>query len=300
VTRGSAVALIITCVVLCGVVAMVVVAVGASVGFLPGLELYGLENIGAPRVGLVTLVGEIFVAQPTVEALQKMEKRDDVCAILLRVDSPGGGVVASQEIHDEVMRIRENGEKPVVVSMGSVAASGGYYVACASNAIVANPGTACGSIGVLTSYLNAKDLCEKIGISFETLTTGDFKGMGELDEEMTPEQREVIQAVLDDIHDQFVAAVSEGRNLPYDRVAEIADGRIFTGRQALDLGLVDEVGNLRDAVMLAGELAGVEREPVLIDDAVPTFGFFDEMKGLARQVAAKLADSNPKFELVYR
>lgn len=179
-------------------------------------------------------------------------------AVVIRVNSPGGSAAASQEINSEIKKLKEAG-KAVVVSMADVAASGGYYVAVAADKILANPGTTTGSIGVIMQVTNLEELYEKIGMEVETIKSGEQKDMGNPARSMTEEERSILQSISNDVYDQFVDAVAEGRNLSREKVLELADGRIFTGRQAYELNLIDELGDLYDAVETAGELAGLDK-----------------------------------------
>ncbi len=214
------------------------------------------------KVGVVEVTGLLSRPERTVEQLVEFARDDSIKAIIVRIDSPGGGVAAAQEIHREVVRARA--KKKVVASLGGVAASGGYYIAVGADRIVANPGTTTGSIGVIVEMGNIEELLDKIGVRFFSLKSGRFKDAGSPARPLTDEDRAMIQAVIDDMHGQFVAAVAEGRNLAPDKVRAIADGRILSGRQALDLGLVDELGNFRDAVALAGKLGGIEGDPEVV------------------------------------
>jgi protease-4 len=189
-----------------------------------------------------------------------MGKDTGISAIVLRVDSPGGGVVASQEIYDEVVRVRDDGT-PIVVSMGAVAASGGYYVACAGDSVVANAGTITGSIGVLMEFTNLEELLGKVGVEFDVVKSGEYKDTGSLAREMTDEERALLQTTVDDIYAQFVETVALEREMDEASVRALADGRILSGRQALDAGLVDRLGTLSDAVAIAGRMGGIEGEP---------------------------------------
>jgi protease IV len=182
--------------------------------------------------------------------------------VILRVDSPGGGVGPSQEIHREVLRLKE--KKPVVVSMGAVAASGGYYVSCAADKIIANEGTITGSIGVIMEFLNVERLFEWAGLKSRVIKSGKYKDIGSGTREMTDEEKKLLQAMVDDVHDQFVSAIVESRGIERATVLSFADGRVFSGRQAKEIGLVDELGNFRDAVAKAAELAGIEGDPKLV------------------------------------
>ncbi len=216
------------------------------------------------HVGLVRVEGIIADSRGVIADLQHFERQGNTRALVLRIDSPGGGVAATQEITREVQRIREEG-MPVVVSMGAIAASGGYYIACSADSIFANPGTLTGSIGVVMSFANLSELFGKLGMSYDVVKSGEYKDIGSWSREMTPEERELLQATVDDIHSQFVEAVAAGRGLPVEEIARLADGRVFSGRQALSSGLVDSLGTLNDAVMAAGRMGGIEGEPRLAE-----------------------------------
>ena len=214
------------------------------------------------KVALVRVEGPIIEAKTVVEEIKGYVKDSSVRAIVLRVDSPGGGVVPSQEIYNEVKKARA--VKKVVVSMGSVAASGGYYISAPADRIVANPGTITGSIGVIMVVPNLKGLLEKVGIKTEVVKSGKNKDLASVFRGIGDEERQIIQGVMDDVHEQFIAAVAEGRKMEIDKTRKISDGRIFSGRQAIGVGLVDEIGDLDDAVKVAGKLAGIEGEPVVV------------------------------------
>lgn len=213
-------------------------------------------------VGVVEVKGPIIDSTDTVRELYEMQKLDRVKTIVLRIDSPGGIVGPSQEISDAVKKI--NARKKVIVSMGSVAASGGYYIAAPAHLIFANPGTITASIGVLMKFSNIEGLMGKIGMKAFTLKTGQFKDSGSPFKKMTSEERRMLQDVIDGTHRQFVAAVAEGRKIPVEQVAAIADGRIMNGEQALRHRLVDRLGTFRDAVAEAGRMAGLGDDPPLI------------------------------------
>src|SRR3972149_2947776 len=219
----------------------------------------------SPRIALIKIEGVIVDSREVIDDLKKYKDNPAVKAILLRIDSPGGGVVPSQEIYEEVKKIREEGQKKVVVSMGTVAASGGYYIASASDRIVANPGTLTGSIGVIMELANVEGLLRKIGVDSLVIKSGRHKDIGSPFRKMKPEEREILQHLLDDIHNQFIEAVASGRGLPEDKIRELADGRIFTGREAKEIGLVDDLGNLQDAIRLTADIAGIEGEPKIVE-----------------------------------
>jgi len=213
-------------------------------------------------VGLVEVKGLIIDPLETVKQLHNFGKDDKVKSVVLRVDSPGGVVGPSQEIWSAVKNLKA--KKPVIVSMGSVAASGGYYIAAPATLIYANPGTITGSIGVLMKFSNLEGLMDKVGMKSFSLKTGKFKDVGSPSRAMSDQEKAMLQSVIENTHDQFVRAVAEGRKLPEDKVREIADGRIFSGEQALANRLIDRLGTLQDALAEAGRLGGISGEPGVI------------------------------------
>lgn len=237
-----------------------IVALESLLGQQVSLPSYGAH------VGLVRMEGAVYDSRRIVEDLDVMLADRGISAVVLRIDSPGGGAAAAQEIYSKASEVREAG-LPLVVSMGSVAASGGYYVACAADTIYANPGTITGSIGVIMSFSNLEELFGKIGVGFEVVKSGRFKDTGSWSREMTDTERALLQGTVDDIHAQFVGAVATERGMSEEDVAALADGRIFSGRQALESGLIDRLGSLEDAIEAAARMAGIEgtprvREPV--------------------------------------
>jgi protease-4 len=213
-------------------------------------------------VGVVEVEGVIVDSKKIIEQLTAFHEDGAIKAIVLRIDSPGGGVGPSQEIYDEVKRI--DADKPIVASMGSVAASGGYYIAAPARLIFANPGTITGSIGVIMEFTNFQELLEKIGLHSQVVKSGKHKDIGSPVRPMTDEDRAILQALIDDVHSQFIASVAAGRHLDPQKVRVLADGRIFTGRQARELGLIDELGSLEAAVRRAGELGGIDGKPEVV------------------------------------
>ena len=231
-----------------------------ALSILAGLRNQGDLPVGE-RIGVVEVEGFIGDSRPAVEALRGFREEDEVKAVILRVESPGGVIAPSQEIHDEVKRTAA--KKPVVVSMGAVAASGGYYISAPATKIVANPGTATGSIGVILQFHELHVLMDKLGLRARVVKSGPLKDAGSPFREMTGEERAVFQGLIDDLFDQFVDAVAEGRRLERQSVLSIADGRVYSGRQALDLGLVDQLGGFWDAVEMAQQMSGLEGKPRL-------------------------------------
>jgi len=214
------------------------------------------------RIGVIEIRGVIDSVQDSLKSLVEFRKDPNVRSILVRIESPGGGIGASQELYREIRRTIE--EKPVVASLGGIAASGGYYVASAANRIVANPGTITGSIGVISYFPNLRELLDKLGISATIIKSGRFKDTGNPDREMTQEERDLLQETMDQAHRQFIRDVARGRNLPEEKVRELADGRIIMGETAQQVGLVDELGNFEDAVKASAVLGKIEGEPDLL------------------------------------
>jgi protease-4 len=235
---------------------LLVLAVASFMG--PSSTRFALND----KVAVIEVFGVIADSKQIIGQLHNFWENDSIKAIVLRVDSPGGGVGPSQEIHDEIKRIAV--DKPLVVSMGSVAASGGYYIAAPAQRIIANPGTITGSIGVIMEFTNLQELFEKIGLKSQVVKSGLHKDIGSPVRPMTDGDRAILQAMIDDVHSQFVEAVAAGRNMEIEAVRELADGRIFTGRQAMSLGLVDELGNLEVAIKVAAQLAGIEGDPDVV------------------------------------
>jgi len=212
------------------------------------------------RVAIIKITGVIVNPLPTVRRIEKLRKDRSVKALVIRVDSPGGSVGASQEIYRAIERFKAEG-KPVVVSMGNIAASGGYYVSAPADYIFANPGTITGSIGVIVQHIAYKELMEKIGIKATSIKTGKFKDTLTPFRELTPEEKEYLQRTINEAYEQFLKAILKyrGKKISEEKLREIADGRVLTGERAKELGLVDEIGGLEDAVEKAKELAGVPK-----------------------------------------
>ncbi len=240
------------------------------------------------KVGVVKVEGIILKSQPVIDELHRYKKNRGIKAVVLRVDSPGGSVGPAQEIFKEVQRL--SGSKPVVVSMGSVAASGGYYISAPASWLIANPGTITGSIGVVMDVRNIEDLLRWMKIKHETIKSGEMKDIGSPYREMTEQERAYLQGVIQDVHQQFEQAVAEGRKLDMEKVHALADGRVFTGRQALEQGLVDQLGNLPDAINKAAELAGIKGEPQVVWPPRKRPLFWDQlMKGLLESASKEMA-----------
>lgn len=233
--------------------------VGIGMGFMfSGEDGFG----GGDRVAVLRVDDVILDSQPYIEDISKIEKDESVKAVVVRINSPGGAVAPSQEIYAEIKELNE--KKPVVASIGTVGASGGYYIACAARKILANPGSITGSIGVIAHFVNYKELLNWAKVDVEVIKSGKFKDVGSPVRELTETEREYMQGLIDNVYSQFKLAVSKARGIGSDKLGEVADGRVFTGEQAKALGLVDELGSLGDAVRIAGTMGGIKGEPELV------------------------------------
>ena len=254
--------------------------------------------VGQDGVAIVRVEGPILDSSQTVAELQTFAEDPLVKAIVVRIDSPGGGVAPSQEIYNAVKRVRKEQNKTVVASMGTVAASGGYYIAVATDRILANPGTLTGSIGVIMQMANFQELLEKIGVKSVVVKTGRFKDLGSPFRPMGEEERELLESVMNDTLSQFIEAVADGRSMDAADVEQLADGRVFTGRQAKSVLLIDEIGDLHDAVKLAGELSGIEGKPRVLETTKP-FSFQEFLESTFLGGVRSLAPSRFSAPLLY-
>ena len=243
----------------------VYVILGSIIGLF--FLLLILRSIGSnvsigEKVAVVDITGIISGSDATIKLIHTYRDDPSIKAIVIRIDSPGGSVAPVQEIYSELRKI----EKPIVASMGGSAASGGYYVACAADTIFANPGTLTGSIGVIMQFRQVKGLYDKIGLRQQVIKSGDFKDTGSPFRELTEQEQAVLQSTVDDVYNQFVDTIFEARGdlLTRPEIVELADGRIYSGKQALDSKLLDQLGNLPDAIKTAAELAGIEGKPKVV------------------------------------
>ncbi len=232
-----------------------------------------LQLRASNKIGVIPIRGIISDSSSIIKQIERFRKDDSIKAIILRIDSPGGAVAPTQEIYEEISKTAK--KKKVIASIGSVGASGAFYIACAADKIVANPGTITGSIGVIMNFVQAKELLKKIGIKLFAIKSGKFKDIGAPYREMTDEERRLIKDMLLEVKDQFVRAVAEGRHLPIKKVEKIADGRILLGSQAKRLGLIDKLGNFQDAVDLAKELVHIKGEVKLVYPRSGRFSFLN-------------------------
>jgi protease-4 len=250
------------------------------------------------KIGVVTIEGTITDPEPVVNQLVEFKKDKGIKAIILRVNSPGGGVAPSQEIYREVRKAAAT--KPVIASLGSVAASGGYYVASGANKIVANPGTLTGSIGVIMEFAQLEELFQKIGVGLEILKSGEFKDIGSPYRKLTQRDKDLLNALILEIQNQFVEAVAQGRNLPVEKVREIADGRILSGSQSKELGLVDQLGDFQDALDLAKEMSDIKGEVTLVYPKKPRARFWDLLFRDASEALYRSLRSTLGMRIEYR
>ena len=228
-------------------------------------------------IGIIDVKGMITNTEGLLHNIQLFRAEDTIRAVVIRIDSPGGAVGASQELYSEIKRLGR--DKPVVASLGSVAASGGFYAAIGADKIVASPGTLTGSMGVIMKFPNLEEIFKKIGYKSETIKSGKFKDIGASNRTVTPEERALLQNIIDIVHHQFINDIAESRALSVADVSKIADGRIFSGEQARDLGLIDELGNFHDAILLAAKLAEMNTTtfPELVYPPQDTVGFLSSL-----------------------
>jgi protease-4 len=248
--------------------------------FASALKRDGGEYVSSgsgDKIAIVEINDVIVSSEKTVEQIKRFREDKSIKAIILRINTPGGGVAASQEIYEEVKRTRDSG-KIVVVSMGSIAASGGYYIAVGSSLIIANPGTLTGSIGVIAQFISIKDLAEKLGINQTTIKSGHLKDAGNPFREMNDSDKAYFQDVVDNSFGQFLDVVSKERKIDRETLLKYANGRVFTGLQAKEYGLVDSLGTFEDAIRITTKMAGIEGEPRIVREK-KKFSFFEELLG---------------------
>jgi len=247
--------------------------------FFSGIQDGSDISIGTgDKIAIIELKNIIYDSRTIVRQFEKYGSDKSIKAIVFRVDSPGGGVAASQEIYEKVKSIRNSG-KPVIVTMGSVAASGGYYVSCGADTIIANPGTITGSIGVIAEFVHMQELLDKIGVGVTTIKSGALKDVGAPYREMTGDERASLQKVIDNAYDQFVTMISEEREIDKAKIIKFADGRIFTGQQAYENKLIDLLGTFQDAIDVAAKIANIKGKPTLVRERKRKLTIFDLLTG---------------------
>ena len=265
-----------------------------TIVFKLGAWSSGMSTDGVgKKVGIVHINGPIVNADATVKQLEKFRSRNDVSAIVVRIDSPGGLVSPTQEIYEKIKSVK--GEKPIVASMGVVAASGGYYVALESDTIMANPGTIVGSIGVVMNYPVMTELLEKVGIEFETVKSGDLKDVGSYSRAVTTADRAHLNDMVTDMYDQFVGAVSAGRSMARADVVSLADGRVYTGLKSKELGLIDAIGTFEDAIALAGSMGKIKGKPKTVQVNKKRPSLLDWFSGNLGQAMGSWVDMIPAY-----
>jgi len=231
--------------------------------FLTFFDIRDSFNSG-PKIGVVEINGPIIESKNIIKSLNYFIDKSSISGIIIRINTPGGGVAASQEIYSKVRKISDQNKIPVIASMGGMATSGGYYIALGADTIMANPGTATGSIGVIMSYPVIEELMDKIGIKNESIKSGSLKDAGSLYRDLEENERKYFQNLINDLHQQFVDVVSIERSLPKNKINKLATGQVYSGRQALNNGLIDLLGSMEDAVFLAARLANIKGKPTLI------------------------------------
>jgi protease-4 len=255
------------------------------------------------QIAALDLEGTIVDSRDFVDQIEEYGNRPGVRAVVIRINSPGGGVAASQEIYEAILKFRRETDKKVIVSMASVAASGGYYVACAADTIFANPGSVTGSIGVIMNWYNYGDLLQWAKLQNIVIKTGPFKDAGSSTRPLTEAEQAYFQSIVDSMHDQFVSAVSTNRNMAEEDVRKLADGRVFTGQEAVSLGLVDRIGTYQDAVDEAAAAAGIKGKPSILRPLKKSISLLDLLLGDVKSVLLQdfdRSESNFRFEYLWR
>ncbi|MFC3038766.1 signal peptide peptidase SppA [Virgibacillus xinjiangensis] len=266
------------------------------------------EGSGAGKIAVINLNGVIqdttgnsFTASgydhaKFLEMIEAAGEDTMVDGIILRVNTPGGGVVESAEIHDKIIEVQEETGKPVYISMGNTAASGGYYISAPADKIVAHPATLTGSIGVIMQSINFSDLADDLGVDFNTIKSGEYKDIMSASRDMTEEEREILQTMIDDMYGDFVQVIVDGRDMSEERVMELADGRVYTGSQAQELGLVDDLGTLTDTIAMMEEENELQNPQVV--EYQPGFGFNQFLGGAVKSMFGNEEELHGMVELL--
>ena len=260
-------------------------------------------SLSSEQVAVIDLEGIISDSRDFVDNLKEYGNRPTVRSVVLRINSPGGGVAASQEIYEAVKKFRTETKKKVIVSMGSVAASGGYYVACGADKIFANPGTITGSIGVIAEWYNYGDLLKWAKMQSVVIKSGTFKDSGSATRPLTDEEKVYFQSLISNMYNQFVSAVASGRKMNDEAVRKLADGRVYTGQEAKADGLIDELGTMQDAIDAAARMAGIKGEPKILSPAKKRFTILDLLLGDARSTlipSPERSESHIRFQYLWR
>ena len=285
-----------------GTFLFIVLCLLAVVVYLAGEGSPGL-SLSGNQIASLTLEGVISDSRDFVDQLKDYGKRAAVKSVVIRINSPGGGVAASQEIYEAIKKFRAETKKKVVVSMGSVAASGGYYAACGADKIFANPGTITGSIGVIAEWYNYGDLLRWAKMQDVVIKSGTFKDAGSGTRPLTDEEKVYFQSLINNMYNQFVATVASSRKMKDEDVRKLADGRVYTGQQAKADGLVDELGTYQDAIDAAARIAGIQGEPKILSPAKKSFSLLDILLGESRSALLLNPDrseSHIRFQYLWR
>ena len=252
------------------------------------------------EIAIVNIHGMLMDSRDIVQQLSDYRHNPQVRGVILRIDSPGGAVAPAQEIYSEILKLRA-AHKTVYASMGTVAASGGYYIACAANYVLANPGTLTGSISAVMALNNIEELTKKVGVKPNIIKSGKFKDLGSPLRAMTPEENTLLQNVVNDVHEQFVDAIAKGRGLPISEVRRVADGRIMTGQQALKLNLIDEVGGLEKTIDLLAKKIGITGKPKVIEqkEKIPFLSWLLQGKLSNRLAETFIPSPQPRLQYLW-
>ena len=243
--------------------------------YMTGGEIQVLSLLGGDGVGVLEIAGSINDSEDAIRSLKQFGETKGIKAVVVRVDSPGGGVAPTQEIFEEIGKLKK--KKPVIASLGGVAASGGYYIASACDQVVANPGTLTGSIGVIMELGNVEDLLKKLGLKGYSIKSAPHKDIGSPLRPLSSEEKDILQSLVDNVHGQFVSAVAKGRRMSEEKIRELADGRVYSGEQAKGLGLVDVLGNMEDAIDLAARRGGIKGVPQVIHSRGENKGWWEKL-----------------------
>ena len=222
------------------------------------------NSLGVKKVGIVEITGPIISSKKIIEDLNQLEQKEDIASIVIRIDSPGGSVAPTEEIYEKINKVKKT--KPVIASVGNVAASGGYYIAVAADSIFANKGSILGSIGVIISYPIFKDLFDKVGIDIETIKSGNLKDSGSFSRNPTPQDKIFFEKLILNMYNQFIDVVVKERMIERNNVLSLADGRVFTGLTSMKLGLIDELGTFESAIEIAAEMGGISGKPQIFQN----------------------------------
>lgn len=266
---------------------------------IKGFDFARFDEIGGEKVGIVEVTGLILDSKNIISSLKKFREDDSIKAIIVRIDSPGGAVGPSQEIFREIKKTSSH--KKIVASMGSIAASGGYYIAAGADGIIANPGTITGSIGVIMEYTNFKDILDKIGLKPVVFKSGEYKDLGSPVRKITSAESQILQGFVNKIHKQFIRDVSKGRKMDLAKVEEIADGRIYTGEEAKVLGLIDRLGNFEDSIEWAGRMGGIKGKISTVYARQKRSSILEYLLGSSfEEIANHFVTKNMKAGYIYR